>query len=63
MLDFICMIFAELSSTGYKRKIQNDILNKYCKSFIHMSPTAPIAEWLEDTLVSEGSLVRFPAVA
>ena len=24
MLDFICMVFAELSSTGYKRKIQND---------------------------------------
>ena len=24
MLDFICMVFAELLSTGYKRKIQND---------------------------------------
>ena len=24
MLDFICMVFAELSSTGYKRKIQNN---------------------------------------
>ena len=23
MLDFICMVFAELLSTGYKRKIQN----------------------------------------
>ena len=22
-------------------------VNKYCKSFIHMSSTAPIAEWLE----------------
>ena len=26
MLDCICMVFAELLSTGYKRKIQNDIV-------------------------------------
>ena len=52
MLDFICMVFTELLSTGIKRKIQND--NACLRRVSNQRPLAfqraPLTTWLSGLL-------------